>query len=1074
MKRTTALILAALMMITCLAAFPAAAWENEKLQAITLKGSGTEDEPYEVSSASDLAQLSRAVNSGRSTRGEYFAMTCDIDMTGAEFEPIGCSDTRIFSGSFDGRGHTISGLVLDTGRDHTALFGYSNGAIENITLRDSFIRGGDHTAGIVGFGSAENCVNHADIQGRAHVGGIAGEGSVYDCVNCGSVTGESRVGGVIGTGDAYRCVNGGSVSGRTYAHGISGLGVSFDCESTGDEREELPPPDRAKQSVASFIRWGMKRIDASTIPTNANLFVSQSNCGTSPWEYLYGSVRVTTSQTTLNSFFKNNYTKYMTRAQYDEIVEDWSRSTYACDCQGLLDAYMTYEAGISTDINVQMNYSDWCTSKGEIASITRPWVVGEAVFVYSRRLGKMGHIGWVCGFDEDGQPLIMEARGLYFGVVVTRLADRSWTHRGLMTVKFNYDASMSSTWIGDIPNEYEDEELPLYKDDAPVSRAIWDGTVGSSYAGGSGTESDPYLISNGKQLAYLAKKVNDGTSYSGKFFKMTQDIWLNDTDGWTDWDYFNPPANEWTPIGSYTTFTDYHAFKGSFDGGGNTVYGVFFSHNRKGVFGLFGVVGPNPDGCIKNLTIARSYMEAVDNVGAVAGYMTDYGSVLNCHNLGKVRCDHWAGGIVGFISKPSGTTYVKYCSNQYYVKGATDAGGIVGRAHENCVISQCVNTGNYVRSYERTGGIVGQAASTIIEKCGSSCDIRGAYYKGGIVGIATGCTVRQCWNGHNIDGGFKCGGIAASTVNGSITDCFNTGNVSNVEKAGGIAGIANGTAITNVYNVGSVSARRGRGGILSVKSGSTVLTNAFMLEGSSPYGTEYGTYLPDQAFGSTSSYTGFDFENVWIIDPATEYPFAELRNCRYTSSIIPDYDPPVQPTPTPTATPEMTPLPTPPVTPTPEPTPAPTDSPAPIETPAPTDSPAPIETPVPTDSPAPIETPAPTDSPAPIETPVPTDDPTESPEPTAAPTPTPSLSEPPVPSDGPAEPVCGDADGNGVVDTTDALILLRCALELEDPADYPFLMQGDLNGDGEITTEDALLVLRLALGVSGNEPAPAE
>jgi hypothetical protein len=79
-----------------------------------------------------------------------------------------------------------------------------------------------------------------------------------------------------------------------------------------------------------------------------------------------------------------------------------------------------------------------------------------------------------------------------------------------------------------------------------------------------------------------------------------------------------------------------------------------------------------------------------------------------------------------------------------------------------------------------------------------------------------------------------------------------------------------------------------------------------------------------------------------------------------------------------------------------------------------------------------------------------------------------------MPSDGPAEPVCGDADGNSVVDTTDALILLRCALELEDPADYPFLMQGDLNGDGEITTEDALLVLRLALGVSGNEPAPAE
>ena len=1023
MKRTTAILLAALMLITLLIALPAAARTSDKPLKLPFAGKGTGEEPYEISSPSDLAELSRAVNSGRSLEGLYFAMTRDIDMTGASFEPIGRSSGRPFSGSFDGRGHAISGLKLDTGRDHTALFGYSNGAIENLTLRDSFIRGGDHTAGIVGFGSAEYCVNYARVEGGEHVGGIAGEGSAYDCVNHGAVSGESRVGGIVGTGDAYRCENYGSAAGRSFAHGISGLGVSFDCGETGEACEDIPAPEKGKQSVASFIRWALKRIDASTIPTNATLFTSISNCGTSPWEYLYGSVRVPTNQTTLNSYFKNNYTKYMTRAQYDEIVEDWSRSTYACDCQGLMDAYMTYEAGVTTDINVQMNYSDWCTSKGEISSISRPWVVGEAVFVYSRRLGKMGHIGWVCGFDEDGAPLILEARGLYFGVVITRLADRSWTHRGLMTVKFNYDASMKSSWSGPIGGG-EEEELPLYEDDAPEVRAVWDGTIGTSFAGGTGTADDPYLVSNGKQLAYLAKSVNNGTSYNGKYIKMTQDIWLNNTDGWTDWDYFNPPANEWTPIGAYESYTSYHAFRGSFDGGGHTVYGVFFSHNRKGVFGLFGVVGPNTGGSIKNLTIARSYMEAVDNVGAVAGYMTDYGSVLNCHNLGKVRCDHWAGGIVGFISSTAGTTSVKYCSNQYYVKGATDAGGIVGRAHENCLISQCVNTGNYVRSYERTGGIVGQATSSTIEKCGSSSDIRGAYYKGGIVGIATSCTVRQCWNGHDIAGGFKSGGIAASTVYGSITDCFNTGAVSCVEYAGGIAGLANSTALTNVYNVGAVTALRGRGGILCVKSGSTSLTGAFMLEGCSPYGTSYGVYLPNSAFGSASSYAGYDFENVWVIDPATEYPFAELRNCRYTSPIIPEYDPPAQPTPTPDPT--STPYPTPDMTalPSQPPTPVPTATPVPTPTPDPTPEPTPTAEP----------------------TPAPTDDPSVTP--------------------APYEPIPGDADGNGVVDTADALIVLRCALGIEDAAQYPYAMLGDLNGDGVLTTEDALLVLRLALGIT--------
>ena len=54
----------------------------------------------------------------------------------------------------------------------------------------------------------------------------------------------------------------------------------------------------------------------------------------------------------------------------------------------------------------------------------------------------MGHVGWVCGFDEDGEPLVVEARGLYFGVVVTRMGSERWTHRGLMTVKFDYDAKL--------------------------------------------------------------------------------------------------------------------------------------------------------------------------------------------------------------------------------------------------------------------------------------------------------------------------------------------------------------------------------------------------------------------------------------------------------------------------------------------------------------------------------------------------------------------------------------------------------------------------------------------------------
>ena len=51
----------------------------------------------------------------------------------------------------------------------------------------------------------------------------------------------------------------------------------------------------------------------------------------------------------------------------------------------------------------------------------------------------MTHVGWICGFDSDGEPLAVEARGLSYGVVITRLDNRSWTHRGLMTKKFEYE-----------------------------------------------------------------------------------------------------------------------------------------------------------------------------------------------------------------------------------------------------------------------------------------------------------------------------------------------------------------------------------------------------------------------------------------------------------------------------------------------------------------------------------------------------------------------------------------------------------------------------------------------------------
>ena len=78
-------------------------------------------------------------------------------------------------------------------------------------------------------------------------------------------------------------------------------------------------------------------------------------------------------------------------------------------------------------------------------------------------------------------------------------------------------------------------EIVPHKTENPKRSAIWDGSIAAGFAGGSGTEDDPYLISNGSELAYLAQQVDSGNRYENVHFKLTNDIYLNDTTDWELW-----------------------------------------------------------------------------------------------------------------------------------------------------------------------------------------------------------------------------------------------------------------------------------------------------------------------------------------------------------------------------------------------------------------------------------------------------------------------------------------------------------------------------------------------------------
>ena len=192
-------------------------------------------------------------------------------------------------------------------------------------------------------------------------------------------------------------------------------------------------------NVLDFIRWALTHVNPNTVPSGAVLANgTATNVGTEPWHYLYGTVKSKTTAARIEERWRNHYSKTWTREAYDHATAAMSPDDYATDCQGLLDAYLTYELGEKTDVNADYNYRKWCSEKGKTSEIKRPYEIGEAVFMANSR-GKMSHVGWICGFDADGEPLVVEARGLSYGVVITRLEARPWTHRGLMTKKFEYE-----------------------------------------------------------------------------------------------------------------------------------------------------------------------------------------------------------------------------------------------------------------------------------------------------------------------------------------------------------------------------------------------------------------------------------------------------------------------------------------------------------------------------------------------------------------------------------------------------------------------------------------------------------
>ena len=404
----------------------------------------------------------------------------------------------------------------------------------------------------------------------------------------------------------------------------------------------------------------------------------------------------------------------------------------------------------------------------------------------------------------------------------------------------------------------------------------------ADFKGGTGTATDPYLISSKEQL-------NEVRNNLDKHFKLTSNITFTAADFAKGGAFYNEGAG-WIPIGE----TDKKPFYGTFDGNGKTISGlcqtITSTSSEKKYGGLFGYV---KYGGIKNLNMADSEIIAkgygTTYVGGIAGYL--YGTddtvehtIYNCSNSGNITCNlnvnsSYAGGIAG-----SGDSEIDSCRNSGTIRtNRGSAGGIVGRS------------GQITNSYN-TGTIIGEIPSTSVGTstggiCGGGGIVKCCYNKGSISGKVAGGimggagTVKQCYNTGSVTGDTYAGGIIGTTSDLPIENCYNTGTVSSEGSSGGIVGQYG--KVRYCYNIGTVSGTTAAGGLYGTTDKQTqhLSTYSYYLNNcdssvgtGTGVGVDSGKQCTDANMRLQGTFSGFDFGTVWTMAGDQNYPYPELRN----------------------------------------------------------------------------------------------------------------------------------------------------------------------------------------------------
>ena len=614
-------------------------------------GSGTKNDPYLISNDMELAKLARDVNNGNTSQaflGKYFKLTADIDLKNGIWMPIGKyynygngnGNNRLFFGKFDGNGHVITNMHIQwEGTDAWSawgLFSTLQGSsstnlttVTNLIIENALV---EKKQGFKPYGPGYNVgVVAGEIYGNTELSNIIIRGSeIKDNDETYEINNESKIGGISGNvqtdskNETFRIFN---IAADTQINMLKNTSVFNNkfCIAQGFGRfsYNMKGGDNIIEPTNIYLFGKGLNVESSNSETNKNINKGgiTANCQNennakkyaSTWYYtqnVYGGKNLGTQKT--DAAFKGEFAKianeFITKNNLTEEKTAWYFNNNNISMNNNLDVYVVenynrndYNVSFSIEgISPETDYTyTWKVDNKEIT----PAKGGKSI---SLELSNKKRVGVVTITDSKTQEVIM-------------------------TKNFVIN-----------PKYYS---IDLYAD---------------NYAQGSGSETDPYIISNDLELAKLAYDVNKGTATAGKYFKLSNDI--------------NLDKALWIPIGS-TNYEEKY-FNGKFDGDGYSIDNMRIlwtdTNNGWSTWGLFSAIKGTADNeanfCrITNLVMDHALIEKEPNtnqteksgnVAVLVGEVLTTGysevsniivrnSVITDNNESYKRKQFRVGGIIG-------------------------------------------------------------------------------------------------------------------------------------------------------------------------------------------------------------------------------------------------------------------------------------------------------------------------------------------------------------------------------------------------------------------------------------------